>query len=67
MADAKTQKTIPGLRIVARTEGFRRAGRAWSIAPQDVATSEFGKEQLAKLRAETMLIVVDIELPAASE
>lgn len=65
---AKTPEKIPALRVAAKTEGFRRAGRAWSLAPTDVVASQFTPEQLAALRAEPMLVVADIELdpvPAA--
>lgn len=57
-------KTIAGLRVVAKTAGFRRAGRAWSDKPTEVPVSEFKREQLAQLRADPGLIVIDTELAA---
>jgi hypothetical protein len=55
---------IPALRITARREGFRRAGRAWSTAPDEVPASEFSAGQIAALKAEPLLLVVDIDLDA---
>lgn len=57
-------KTVPGIRVSAKAEGFRRAGRAWTKQPTDVPVSEFSKDQLKALRAETMLTVADIEINA---
>lgn len=62
----KTKK-VPGLRVTASTEGFRRAGRAWSKAPTEVPASEFTKAQIAALKAETMLMVADIEIEVAAD
>lgn len=43
--------------IVSRREGFRRAGRAWSVAPTTVPAGELTAEQFAALIAEPMLTV----------
>lgn len=45
------------LRITSKREGFRRAGRAWSVTPIVVAADDLTPEQLAQLRAEPMLTV----------
>ena len=45
------------LRIKARREGFRRAGRAWSTTEQTVLASHFSPEQIEALQNEPMLIV----------
>lgn len=66
MADQKPKtKKIPGLRVRALADGFRRAGRAWSAEAVEVPCAEFTKEQVAALRAEQQLVVtdVDIEVP----
>ena len=57
------------LRIVAKRNGFRRAGRAWSTEPRDVALDALSAEELAQLRAEPMLIVTEVEIapPAGSQ
>lgn len=67
--DAKKKaKTVPGLRITAKRDGFRRAGRAWSAAATDVPARELTKEQIASLKSEPMLLVTDIEIaPAEAE
>lgn len=56
-------KTIPGIRVMSKTEGFRRGGRAWSSSPAEVAVATFSKRQIADIRAEQKLIVVDIDIP----
>lgn len=43
--------------VVARWEGFRRAGRAWRIEPTTVAVDEFSDEQLEALLGEPALSV----------
>lgn len=62
----KTKK-IPGLRISAKVDGFRRAGRAWRVAPTDVPLSEFDKAQIAALYDEPQLVVADVEIEVAGE
>lgn len=47
------------IRITSKREGFRRAGRAWPEAATDVDAKDFSKEQLAALREEPMLVVVE--------
>ena len=52
----------PGARIAVTSEieGFRRAGRAWSRARTVVDADTFSAEQLAALRAEPHLHVIDL-------
>ena len=66
MADAKQKTTkVPGLRVTAKVAGFRRAGRAWSAAPEDVITADFTKQQIADIKADPALTVVEIEIDVA--
>lgn len=68
-ADVSTGVT-PGARIavVSEIEGFRRAGRAWSRARTVVDADTFSAEQLAALRAEPHLHVIDLPpLPQQTE
>lgn len=58
--NSKKEK-VPGLKISARVEGFRRGGRAWSIAPTVVALEQFTEEQLDQILTEPNLIVSDVE------
>lgn len=53
------------IRITAKKDGFRRAGQAHGSTPATYPDGTFGKEQLAALRAEPMLVVE--ELPAEPE
>ena len=60
----------PGARIavVSEIEGFRRAGRAWSRARTVVDADTFSAEQLAALRSEPRLHVIDLPtLPQQTE
>lgn len=58
---------IKALKVVAKAEGFRRAGRAWSTKPTTVPLAELQAEQVEALHAEPALVVteVDIEPEAA--
>ena len=55
-------ENLSGLRrrllVVSKREGFRRAGRAWSMTPTQVSVDEFIPEQLAQLHAEPMLHIL---------
>lgn len=61
MAIEKT-KPVPGLRVRALADGFRRAGRPWPAQAVEVPVSEFTKAQIEQLRAESQLVVEDCEL-----
>lgn len=54
---------VNGLRITAKREGFRRAGRVWSLVPTEVLLDELSEDEIAMLKAETMLTVEEINLP----
>lgn len=66
---AQKGKTAPGLRIVARPDSFRRAGREFGREPQEILLDDLTKEQIAALKAEPELVVTEIEiaLPAEEE
>lgn len=57
----KTRK-VAGLRIAAKRDGFRRAGRAWSMTATDVPLSEFKRAQVEQLKNDPMLVVVECEV-----
>ncbi len=64
MAEAKTtEKKVAGLRVTAKRDGFRRAGREW-VGTTEVAKSEFTKEQLEQLLAESNLVVQECQVAA---
>jgi hypothetical protein len=54
------------IRIVAKKEGFRRAGIAHGTAPAHYPLDRFAKSQLIALKGEPMLVVdeVDVADPA---
>lgn len=55
-----------GIRVVARPQGgFRRAGLHFSSEGTTLALSDLTADQLEALRAETQLVVVDVDIPAA--
>lgn len=64
-AAAADAVTVFGLRITAKREGFRRAGRAWSKTPTEVPLADLEEYQANLLRAEHghMLTVEEIDLP----
>jgi len=51
-----------GLRIVAKKDGFRRAGIAHTSEPQEYPLSKFSKEQVEQLKKDPMLVVQEIEI-----
>ncbi|MCK5295968.1 MAG: hypothetical protein KAJ75_03675 [Alphaproteobacteria bacterium] len=50
------------IRITSKRDGFRRGGISHSAEPTDYPFDKFNKKQLADLKAETMLIVEEIEV-----
>lgn len=52
----------PGIMVVARYEGFRRAGRTWSMRPMAVPLSELTHEQLHMLAADPNLRVRGVNI-----
>lgn len=56
------KRVIKALAITAVREGFRRAGRSWSVAPTVVALAELTAEQIKALREEPALVVSETEI-----
>lgn len=52
-----------GLRVTAKTEGFRRAGRAWSRQATEIPLDGLSEADVAALMAEPMLTVEEVVLP----
>lgn len=50
---------MPTLTIVSRQEGFRRAGHVFGAQPVEIDAKDLSDEQVAALKAEPMLIVVE--------
>lgn len=73
MATAKPNKTPRAagpaersLRVVAKRDGFRRAGRVWE-GTTHVPLSELSADDVELLKTEPMLIVDEVDTPAAAE
>jgi len=60
-------KLIPALRITSRSPmgPFRRCGRTWVAEPSVVAVKAFKKGEIDILKAEPMLVVTEVEVPAS--
>jgi len=61
MAANQTTKKVPGLRVTAGKDGFRRAGRAWS-GITEVLRDALTDEQVKQLMEEPRLVVTEIEI-----
>lgn len=55
---------IAALRITARRDGFRRAGIEHPATAVDHPVSGLSKAQIAQLKAEPGLVVVEVEIDA---
>jgi hypothetical protein len=53
-----------GLRVVAKVDGFRRAGRAWE-GTTVVPFADLTAEQVDALKSESMLIVDEVDIEPA--
>ncbi|NOR70974.1 MAG: hypothetical protein GQ532_14975 [Methylomarinum sp.] len=65
-AKANEIEKLPGLKVTTKKDGFRRGGREW-VGSTDVLVSDFTEEQLKQIRAESMLVVQDIELDEVNQ
>ncbi|WP_234086760.1 HI1506-related protein [Azonexus sp. R2A61] len=57
----KPPKAVRKMRIVSRTEGFRRCGRPWSTTEVTVIAEEFSAEEIERLKAEPELAVTEVD------
>lgn len=65
MATAAKKAVVQGLEVIAKTsETFYRAGRGWSQTPTTIALTDLTKAEIEELKAEPLLIVREVELPA---
>jgi len=55
---------MKALRIRTRTDEFRRAGRAFAKTPVHVPLDDLSEEQVAALKAESRLLVEEVEVEA---
>jgi hypothetical protein len=54
-----------GLRIVAKREGFRRAGHQFGSQAVELSLADLTSEQVEQLRNEPMLVVTDVDMTPA--
>ncbi len=57
---AQPHLVVTHFHIAARTDGFRRCGRAWPAAGVEVAVADLAEGDLDRLRAERELVVTPI-------
>jgi hypothetical protein len=60
----KNGNKVPAIRVVSRPDNFRRAGIAFSSSPVDLKLSDLTEEQIAAIRGERNLVVLDCEVEA---
>ena len=53
---------IVAYKIAAARDGYRRAGRGWSVEAQTVSAEDLSEEQLSALRADKNIIIAEITL-----
>ena len=66
----KAELSAPGvthLQVRSQVDGFRRAGRAWSVEPVTVPIEDFTNDQIEQLIAEPMLVVLPVTDPSESK
>lgn len=55
------------LRVVAKTESFRRAGFAFGAAEKDIPLDTLDAKQLAAIKGDRMLVATELEIDASEE
>jgi len=55
---------IKVLRVTAKVDGFRRAGRAFGAQAQDIPIDALSAAQLAAIQHDRMLVAVELEVDA---
>lgn len=59
--DGRSAKAGGQMKISSKVDGFRRAGRPWTVEEQTVSAGDFSEEQIKALQAEPMLKVVFVK------
>ena len=54
------------IRVIAKKDGFRRAGRSWS-GTTEIPASELSQGQIEALKAEPNLVIDEIDVDEAGE
>ncbi|MDP1681082.1 MAG: hypothetical protein Q8L39_04830 [Burkholderiales bacterium] len=58
----KKDKTVKVLRVIAKQQGFRRAGREFGTAATDIVLAELSDEHIQQLMSEPMLSCIEVEI-----
>lgn len=64
---AKSVKTVKGLRVMAKRDGFRRAGYAFSHEPTDIPLSDLNKAQIEQIKGDKSLLCVEVDIEVADD
>lgn len=52
-----------GLKVVPKRDGFRRAGYVFSGEGRTIPYADLDEDQVALLKGDAMLVVVEVDLP----
>lgn len=66
MATKKSAPSGPegkGLKVVPKRDGFRRAGYVFSGEGQTIPYADLDEDQVALLKGDAMLVVIEVDLP----
>lgn len=58
----KKAKTVKVLRVIAKRQGFRRAGREFGKEPIDIVLTELSDEHIEQIKNEPMLSCTEVEI-----
>ena len=60
-------RSVPAIEVIARSDGFRRAGLVWHKKPTTVALSELTAEQVALLQEDSSLRIRGVYIDVDAE
>ena len=63
-AKTNAETSTNALEVIAKVEVFYRAGREWSQTPRTVLLADLSEQEITDLKAESMLIVREVETAA---
>lgn len=61
----KAAKTVKGLRIAAKRDGFRRAGHEFGREAKDIPLADLKKEQIEQIKNDPSLLCVEVDIAVA--
>jgi hypothetical protein len=66
-AELPSTRSVPAIEVIARSDGFRRAGLVWHKKPTTVAMSELNAEQVALLQDDSSLRIRGVYIDVDAE